>query len=266
MSSRILARRAGVAAFFALLPALARATPTKTERETLPIRLELAEAHGREGRIRMTVETDPILDFLFEKGEGRLRTKIFTGSAATRVFNSTADLSVPFDASIDEWVVDLPLHWSSQDTWVAVEVVETRSGARGQARMELSPNPVSRALEEKPPPPELLRMTLRLSDVKRTSFQSTGSLHLTISTAEIARAYPGGLKGRARVVVLEKTGSGALLSIPAHTTFPFSADSEDWSTSLKIRWSELASLLAVEVTVKETGFRAEGSIPVNGAD
>ena len=58
-------------ALIALAPAAGRAVPQKTEPETLPIRLELADAHGREGRIRMTVETDPILDFLFEKEIGR---------------------------------------------------------------------------------------------------------------------------------------------------------------------------------------------------
>ena len=109
-------------------------------------------------------------------------------------------------------------------------------------------------------------MTLKLSNVMRTPFQSTGSLHLTIPTAPIARAFPGGIKGRVRVVVLEKTGAGALLSIPAHTTFSFSADSEEWSTSLNIAWSKLASALDVEVRVRETGFRAEGSIPVNETD
>jgi hypothetical protein len=57
-----------------------------------------------------------------------------------------------------------------------------------------------------------------------------------------------------------------LLSIPAETTFAFTTESEEWSTTLLIRWSELASILAVEGKVRETGFRSEGSIPVNGAD
>jgi hypothetical protein len=269
MSSPTRGRSAATAAaLLTLLALFAGAAPP--EREKLPVRLELVEAHGREGRIRMTVETEPLLDMLLQKGEGRLRAKIFTGSAATRVMNSTADLSVTFDPTIDDWTVELPLRWNSQDTWVAVEVVEARSGARGEGRMDLPRGAESGSLVALSSPAARqtapLPMTLELYDVRRTPFGSTGRLKLSVPTAPIFEAVPKKTKGHLRVIVLEKTGSGTAIAIPVNSTFPLEAGSEEWSMRLPVEWSETAGLLWVEVRVKETPLRGTGSIRVNQAE
>ena len=259
----LLAAALGVAVIeFLISPALATVeTKAKTE---LPVSMAWvsvpAVGVAGEGRIQVSVAIDRIVDEIERNGGGRLRVATFSGSAATRVLDSRAERSFPFDLSVDRWVLELPVHWSSQDTWIAVEVVETKSGAHGRTMLDLA----SPAVEAKSAG-KALPLTLSLSGVRRTMFQSTGWLNLSIPAQALASALPEGGNGiNVRIVVFETTGAGNSIAMPVHTKVPVAiGSSEEWSTRLPVRWTELASRLTVEVKVNGTDLQATGSIRVN---
>ena len=215
------------------------------------------------GRLRVTIDTNPISDTLLQRRGGRLRVAVFTGSGASRVLDSRIDRAMPFDVTVDQWVLELPVHWSSRDTWIAVEAEETGSGARGRTMIDLPSSPsFSNPVKTARPVASTLPMTLELSDVKRTPFGSTGRLNLTIQTALFSKMLEKTAQGRLRIVVFEKTGAGNSIAMPVHRTFPVSLESGDWSTTLPLRWSTLASALSVDVEETATGIRGAGSIRV----
>jgi hypothetical protein len=214
------------------------------------------------GRLRVTIDTNPIFDALLRRRSGRLRVAVFAGSGAARVLESRIEQNMPFDMTIDQWVLVVPVHWSSQDTWIAVEVEENGSGARGKTMIDLPASPSSRNhAGMAKPTASALPMTLALSDVRQTPGGNTGRLSLTIQTALLSQGLKKTAK-RLQIVVFEKTGAGNSIAMPIHTTLPVSLESDDWSATLPLRWSSLASALSVEVEETATGIQGAGSIRV----
>ncbi len=223
------------------------------------------------GRLRVTIDTNAIFDTLLQRRAGRLRVAVFTGSGATRVLDSRVERAMPFDVTIDQWVLELPVYRSSRDTWIAVEVEEAVSGARGKTMIDLPPSPGFRnpgkasaqaAASMLPMTLELSGVRPTLSGVRPTLSGSTGQLSLTIQTDFLPQALEKTAKGRLRIVVFEKTDAGNSIAMPINTTLPMSLESDDWSATLPLRWPTLASVLSVQVEETVTGIQGAGSVRV----
>ena len=121
-------------------PGLLPATATGPE---LPLRVVLSNPRANQNRskisalLRVTVRIEPILETMAKTGRARMLLNVVSESpAAARSSLARVERSVPFEANVDNWTLEVPITWSSRATRLFVTIVEAGTGAHAVAAID----------------------------------------------------------------------------------------------------------------------------------
>ena len=121
-------------------PGLLPATATGPE---LPLKVVLSNPHANQSRskisalLRVTVGIEPILETMAKTGRARMLLNVVSESpAAARSSLARVERSVPFEANVDNWTLEVPMTWSSRATRLFVTIIEAETGAHGAAAID----------------------------------------------------------------------------------------------------------------------------------
>ena len=121
-------------------PGLLPATATGPE---LPLKVVLSNPHSNQSRskisalLRVTVGIEPILETMAKTGRARMLLNVVSESpAAARSSLARVERSVPFEANVDNWTLEVPITWSSRATRLFVTIIEAATGAHGAAAID----------------------------------------------------------------------------------------------------------------------------------
>ena len=121
-------------------PGLLPSTATGPE---LPLKVVLSNPHANQNRskisalLRVTVGIEPVLETMAKTGRARMLLNVVSESpAAARSSLARLERSLPFDATVDNWTLEVPMTWSSRATRLFITIVEAETGAHGVAAID----------------------------------------------------------------------------------------------------------------------------------
>ena len=120
----------------ALMPAIPPGVlPSTAKGPLLPVDVTLQHGRRRAGSLtatlRVVIDADMIVESLAKFRQARLQLRVIAESPAGRTTILSLERSIPFDITVDQWVLESPITISANSTRLFVAVVETRTGAHG---------------------------------------------------------------------------------------------------------------------------------------
>jgi hypothetical protein len=79
---------------------------------------------------------EPIIQALSNKGRGRVQIIVVSESPAGRTQLANLERSVPFDITVDNWTMEIPVTCSVNATRLIVTVAELESGGHAVAAVD----------------------------------------------------------------------------------------------------------------------------------